>query len=367
MCADLVDIDYSSSTTWDQYIREDVMRVYKATSKALNLYQQVEKYANLTYDKLDDNLKRILLGGVIRKKDGSFDYTRNSSARFYKELFGLSMDYAAYLQSLQLNTPIPIKLIRTEPVEVGLRTVRDYIQAMNDLARRIVISSNFTPAMELENVSLSDLNGVLNTFKELVESLINFSSVYNPRTFFITSLTGNILKAFLEAYDKLNDENVRNSVFKRFGVIRLADFLRDEKYAIYGYTVNSLGRHITELDKMVYVFLRKFYSEYISLDKYIVDDFKSLLSIYLTSSNLAEVLDFSWWGSIKCEIPTSDPLSMVSCHNTYDPYYYKYRSRKYTLMEMLEEFSIPLLLYYDLKMEYSYNTLVLQLDPKHEV
>jgi hypothetical protein len=92
MCGELLDIDYGSMSLWDQYIREDVMKVYVATSKVLELYRQVEQYANLTYDRLDDKMKEILLGGVIRKEDGSFDYTENSSAKFYKDVFGLTLD-----------------------------------------------------------------------------------------------------------------------------------------------------------------------------------------------------------------------------------------------------------------------------------
>ncbi|QKR00831.1 hypothetical protein GWK48_10950 [Metallosphaera tengchongensis] len=368
MCADLVDIDYASPETWDRYIREDIMRVYNVTSKVLNLFQQAERYANSTYDKLDGNLKRILLGGVIREEDGSFAYTRNSSAEFYADIFGLRMDYNAYLQSLQLNTPISIRLMVTEPIKVGSshKSIRDYVKDMNDLARRTIISSGFTPSREVENVSLGDLDRVLNTFKELFESLVNFSSVYNPRTFFITSLTGDTFKAFLEAYGKLNNENVRDRVFRRFGVVRLADFLRDEKYAIFGYANNSLGRYITELEKMVYDFLHKFKPEFIRMDRDIASDYKSLLSSYLTSTTLGEVLDFSWWGSIKCVIPISNLPSTVTCDNTYSPGYYKYRSREYALIEMFEEFSIPLLLYYDLEIE-KYSDYVVWLRPKREV
>lgn len=361
----MVHIDYE---TWDQYIQEDVMKVYETTSKVVNLYQQVERIVKLTYDKLDDNLKRILLGGVTRNEDGSFDYTKNSSAKFYADFIGLTMDYSTYLQSLQLGTSIVARLISKKPMEMRLsKSIKDYIREINDLSKRIIISSGFRPR-EVERVSLSDLNGVFNTFKELLESLARFSSVYNPRTFFITSLTGDILKAFLEAYDKLNDKSIRNSVFRKFGVVPLRMFLNDERYTIYGYTDNSLGRYITDLDKQAYDFLRNFRSEFIRLDGNIEKDFESLLSYYITSSNLSEVLDFAFWTNpVRCHIPLSNP-SKITCDNSYsEAYKAKYRSRTYTLIEMLEEFSIPLLLYYDLKFTTAQDAIIMELDPKREI
>ncbi|EWG06413.1 MAG: hypothetical protein ASUL_09724, partial [Candidatus Aramenus sulfurataquae] len=193
MTEDLVDIDYDSPSLWDQYIKEDVMKVYVATSKVLDLYRQVESYANLTYDKLDDELKKILLGGVIRREDGSFGYTENSSARFYRNLIGLSLeDYGAYVHSVKTNASIPIRLKVTDPMKVGYsdKTVEDYVQEMNNLVKKIISAGGGRLPESVPSVSLSNLNQVIETFKELLEALVNFTSVYNPKTFFVTTLTG---------------------------------------------------------------------------------------------------------------------------------------------------------------------------------
>nr|MCL7344834.1 hypothetical protein [Candidatus Aramenus sulfurataquae] len=333
-----------------------------ATSKVLNLYRQVESYIDLTYDKLDDELKKILVGGVIRNKNGSFDYTENSSARFYADVIGLSLeDYGAYVQSLQTNVFIPIRLKVTEPMEVGYsdKTVEDYVQDMNNLAKKIISAGGGHLPESVPSVSLSNLNQVIETFKELLEALVNFTSIYNPKTFFVTSLTGNTLKAFLEAYEKLNNPKVMNAVFKRFGVQTLVDFSQrtgHKEFNIVGYNDNSLGRHITNLDKLAYDFLRDFETNILRLESDIEKDYKSLLSYYINSTPLGKVLNSYGWSSVWCYVPRSSNKLTVEC-----------RSKRYTLVEMLEEFSIPLLLYYDLRLESSGDNLVMKMDTRHLV
>jgi hypothetical protein len=362
MAGELVDIDYGSLSTWDQYIREDVIKVYVATSKVLNLYRQAESYANLTYDRLDDELKKILLGGVIRMEDGSFGYTGNSSAKFYAYIIGLSLeDYSAYVHSLQTNASIPIRLKVTDPMKVGLsdKTVKTYVQEMNNLAKKVISAGGGHPPESASNVPLNNLNQVIETFKELLEALVNFTSVYNPKTFFVTSLTGNTLKAFLEAYEKLNNQEVMNAVFKRFGVQTLVDFSQrtgQKEFNIVGYTDVSLGRHITNLDKLAYDFLRDFKTNILQLESDIEKDYKSLLSYYINSTPLGRVLD-SW--PVQCHVPQSSNKLTVECGG-----------KRYTLVEMLEEFSIPLLLYYDLplgsrKDYFGEDYLVMKMVPRH--
>lgn len=175
------------------------------------------------------------------------------------------------MHSLQANTSVPIKIKITNPIKLGSsdKSIKTYIQEMNNLAKKIIGVGGNYPQGNVVNVSLSDLNGVVEAFKELLEALLNFSSVYNPKTFFVTSLTGNTLKAFLEAYDKLNDQGVRNAVFRKFGVQPLIDFSQNigqREYVIYGYRDTSLGRYITNLNKMANVFLHDFKTEIIQLE-----------------------------------------------------------------------------------------------------
>ncbi|EWG06534.1 MAG: hypothetical protein ASUL_08984 [Candidatus Aramenus sulfurataquae] len=328
MAGELVDIDYDSSSLWDQYIKEDVMRVYVATSKVLNLYRQAESYIDLTYDKLDHELKKILVGGVIRREDGSFGYTENSSAKFYADVIGLSLeDYNAYVHSVKTNVFVPIRLKVTK----GFKS--SSVQEMNNLAKKIISAGGVHPPESVSRVPLNNLNQVIETFKELLEALVNFASVYNPKTFFVTTLTGSTLKAFLEAYDKLNNKEVMNAVFKRFGVQTLVDFSQltgQKEFNIVGYTNVSLGRHITSLDKLAYDFLRDFktMTSILYLESNIEMDYKSLLSHYINSTPLGRVLEFTWWWSAYCYVPRSSNDFMVTCENAYSKSYYKYRTKK---------------------------------------
>jgi hypothetical protein len=78
------------------------------------------------------------------------------------------------------------------------------------------------------------------------------------------------------------------------------------------------------------------------------------------------VIRDAWWNWIQCFISQSNP-STVMCENTYSEGYYRDWSKEYTLVEMLEEFSIPLLLYYELELENDQDYLRMNLEPKHRV
>jgi hypothetical protein len=134
-----------------------------------------------------------------------------------------------------------------------------------------------------DKVNLSDPEGVINSLKNLFQSALNFSAVYNPRTFFVTSLRGNILKAFFEAYSKLKDDEARKNLFSLFGVELIIDFFNNQNqdYKIYGFKENSIGYEITNLDVEVYNMLKDIekygFKNLIQITPNIVDDYKLFL------------------------------------------------------------------------------------------
>jgi hypothetical protein len=134
-----------------------------------------------------------------------------------------------------------------------------------------------------DKVNLNYPEGVINLLKEFFQSALNFSAVYNPKTFFIISLRGNIYKAFLEAYSKLKESKVRENLFSLFGVDLMIDYFnnQNQNYKIYGFKENSIGYEIAKLDMEVYNMLKDMekykFEDLIQVTPNIVDDYISFL------------------------------------------------------------------------------------------
>jgi hypothetical protein len=167
------------------------------------------------------------------------------------------------------------------------------------------------PSISYDKVNLSDPEGVINSLKNLFQSALNFSAVYNPKTFFITSLRGNIYKAFLKAYSKLKDEEVRKNLFSLFGVDLIIDYFNNQNqdYKIYGFKENSIGYEITNLDVEVYNMLKDIekyrFEDIIQITPNIVDDYRLFLKAcnidygsYISSYDISGYTA-SFWDGIK--------------------------------------------------------------------
>jgi hypothetical protein len=184
-----------------------------------------------------------------------------------------------------------------------------------------------------DKVNLSDPEGVINSLRNLFQVALNFSAVYNPRTFFVISLRGNIYKAFLEAYSKLKDEEVRKNLFSLFGVDLIIDYFNNQNqdYKIYGFKENSIGYEITNLDVEVYNMLKDIekyrFEDLIQITSNIVNDYK----LFLKTCNI----DYNSY------IPDEYIISGYTAQFGYEG--------KKNLVDVLEELSYRLLI--DLKIK----------------
>jgi hypothetical protein len=101
---DLLDILYSDIKTWEEYVKNEIVDLYKKSSAVLDLFEQAGQLQGKDFEKLDESTKRILLGGVsydATKKEIVF--TENSSAKFYRDVFGISIDYHNYITKKLAN------------------------------------------------------------------------------------------------------------------------------------------------------------------------------------------------------------------------------------------------------------------------
>ena len=213
--ADLLDIPYDDMKTWENYVKNEITDLYKKSSTVLDLFEQAKQLNGKDFDELDESTKRILLGGVkVDTSTKQIEFTKNSSARFYRDVFGLSIDYNEYITKKLTN--LKVKTFVKFNNEITRSPFYSYVSSINMLAGKIIqtLKSRFNlPDISYDKVNLNDPEGVINSLKEFFQSALNFSAVYNPKTFFIISLRGNIYKAFLEAYSKLKDDEVRKIYF----------------------------------------------------------------------------------------------------------------------------------------------------------
>jgi hypothetical protein len=187
-----------------------------------------------------------------------------------------------------------------------------------------------------DKVNLSNPEGVINSLRNLFQVALNFSAVYNPRTFFVISLRGNIYKAFLEAYSKLKDEEVRKNLFSLFGVDLIIDYFNNQNqdYKIYGFKENSIGYEIINLDVEVYNMLKDIekyrFEDLIQITSNIVNDYK----LFLRTCNI----DYNSY------IPDEYRISGYTAQ-----FYYGGNWNSKNLVDVLEDLSYRLLI--DLKIK----------------
>jgi hypothetical protein len=283
--ADLLDIPYDDMKTWEDYVKNEITDLYKKSSIVLDLFEQAKQLNGKDFDELDESTKRILLGGVkVDISTKQIEFTKNSSAKFYRDVFGLSIDYNEYitrkLANLKGETFVKFNS------EITRSPFYSHVSSINMLAGKIIQTLKFRfnfSDISYDKVNLNYPEGVINLLKEFFQSVLNFSAVYNPKTFFIISLRGNIYKAFLEAYSKLKESKVRENLFSLFGVDLMIDYFnnQNQNYKIYGFKENSIGYEIAKLDMEVYNMLKDMekykFEDLIQVTPNIVDDYISFL------------------------------------------------------------------------------------------
>jgi len=282
---DLLDIPYSDLKTWEEYVKNEIVDLYKKSSTVLDLFEQAGQLQGKDFEKLDEGTKRILLGGAsLDAATKQIVFTKNSSARFYRDVFGLSIDYDEYITKKLAN--LKVETFVKFNKEIISLPFYSYVKSINMRTKKIIdtLKSRFNlPDISYDKVNLSDPEGVINALRNLFQSALNFSAVYNPKTFFITSLRGNIFKAFLEAYSKLKDDEVRKNLFSLFGVDLIIDYFNNQNqdYKIYGFIENSIGYEITNLDVEVYNMLKDIekynFENLIQVVPNIIDDYRLFL------------------------------------------------------------------------------------------
>jgi hypothetical protein len=339
---DLLDIPYGDLKTWEEYVKNEIVDLYKKSSTVLDLFKHAAQLQGKDFEKLDESTKRILLGGAsLDPNTKQIVFIKNSSAKFYRDVFGLSIDYNEYitrkLANLKGETFVKFNSeITRSPFYSYLSSIKMRVEKIIDTlkSRFSLIDKSY------DKVNLNDPESVINSLKEFFQSVLSFSAVYNPKTFFIISLRGNIYKAFLEAYSKLKDEEVRKNLFSLFGVELIIDYFNNQSqdYKIYGFKENSIGYEIAKLDMEVYNMLKDMekygFGDIIQITPNIVDDYK----LFLKNCN-------------------------IDINNYSDSYFTKYEILNYTvslyrrgthfgnknLVDALEELSYRLLI--DLKIE----------------
>jgi hypothetical protein len=282
---DLLDILYSDLKTWEEYVKNEIVDLYKKSSAVLDLFEQAGQLQGKDFEKLDESTKRILLGGVsLDATTQQIVFTKNSSAKFYRDVFGLSIDYHKYITKKLAN--LMVETFVEFNKNITSLPFYSYVKSISMRTKKIIdtLKSRFNlPDISYDKVNLSDPEGVINSLRNLFQSALNFSAVYNPKTFFITSLRGNIYKAFLEAYSKLKDDEARKNLFSLFGVDLIIDYFNNQNqdYKIYGFRENSIGYEITNLDVEVYNMLKgieNYVGDIIQITPTsIISDYKSFL------------------------------------------------------------------------------------------
>ncbi|MBB5254039.1 hypothetical protein [Sulfurisphaera ohwakuensis] len=278
----ILDIKYYDMNTWNEYFNQDVLRLYEATVKFLKIYEQVKNLSGKNAVDLikDEGYKTILLGGV--EEDGSF--TELSASKFYRDMFGLDFDVNAVISAIKVgeNINVPIQFEENELYKKVLNIYSNLDFILN------------TKGISKPNVSsppITDYRSVLETLKEFEETSLSFLSIYNPKTFFVTSLRGTTLKAFKLAYPKFNEE-----IMKLFGLSKILEisYLPDQKkeYTIWGYadmvnvTLNlndqvmgtSIGSAIMVIDHKISELFGAPLTYYTKLDRDVKDDYRRLFS-----------------------------------------------------------------------------------------
>jgi hypothetical protein len=339
---DLLDIPYSDLKTWEEYVKNEIVDLYKKSSTVLDLFEQAGQLQGKDFEKLDEGTKRILLGGVnLDPTKNEIVFTKNSSAKFYRDVFGLSINYNEYrTRKLTKKVEISVNFDR----EITRSLFYSYLSSIKMRVEKIIntLKSRFGLIdKSYDKVNLNDPEGVINSFKEFFQSALNFSAVYNPKTFFIISLRGNIYKAFLEAYGKLKDDKVRENLFSIFGVDLMIDYFNNQiqDYKIYGFKENSIGYEITKLDMEVYNMLKDIerykFENLIQISRNIVDDYK----LFLNNCNI----------DIKNYLGSYFDIYKILNNNTASLYRRGTNYGDKYLIDVLEELSYRLLI--DLKIE----------------
>ncbi|QIW24536.1 hypothetical protein EWF20_10575 [Sulfolobus sp. S-194] len=337
MTDEILDIRYYDTATWNDYLNNEVVKLYSSVVKFIKIYDQVRNLVGKNVMDLikDEKYEVILLGGV--KEDGSF--TEFSVSKFYKEIFGLTFDTNAVVSLLRASS--------TGIVPIQFKDIKLYnkLQTIYSNLDFVLRAKNITKP----NVSfptLTDYKSVLESLREFAEVSLNFLSVYNPRTFFITSLRGSTLKAFKIAYPRLDKE-----IFNLFGVSPVWSFsyLNNRDYEIWGYndivsgnyetfTGNSIGSALTIVNYNIFSLFKCTYSSpslcytenphlyYINLDRSICSDYDNLIS-KVKSSPFSVVFS--------CDI---ENYSVWCRHRSKDPPFYTGN-----IVDFLEKVGLPLI------------------------
>ncbi|BCU68853.1 hypothetical protein [Stygiolobus caldivivus] len=304
----ILDIKYYDMNTWNEYFNQDVLKLYEATVKLLKIYEQVRNLSGKNVIELikDEGYNAILLGGV--REDGSF--TELSASKFYRDVFGLNFDVNAVISAIKVGESINVPVHFSEN-DIYKTLLNIYSNLDFILSAKGISKPNVSPP------SLTDYRNVLETLNEFVETSSSFLSIYNPKTFFVTSLRGTTLKALRLAYPKLNEE-----IMKMFGLSKILEisYLPDPKkeYTIWGYanTIKlnllddqlvgtSIGSAIMIINCKIYKLLKFVFYLYLDLKastenyyRRIIDDYWRLVSNIKTLSKI----DIRGEGYFTCSI-----------------------------------------------------------------
>ena len=253
-----VDFDYARESTLRRRLKANLRDLARSAEKVEAFRNELIKNCDgKKYDELQEEFdyQPVLLGGV---EEG--EYTDNSLAGVYKDIFGLQPESVTDLQNrLQIDTELNVEIqVNETRFSTFISQILDELNSIFEEWEKQDLGniSDVKPEVEFYD-TLSDPDKLMRLLSDFIHNLEGVLPNYNNAALFIWTLD-TVPRGYLErAYPKLKDSEEAWGTLEKFGlqpvfVPETEDEGLQESYTIYAYGENSIGDKLTGLYRHIW-------------------------------------------------------------------------------------------------------------------
>ncbi len=263
-------IEYWSKEGWKALISDYIIPLRETSNKISDFWDRLNDDINeAPFNEIeeDENLKKILLGGV--KENG--EYTDRSLANFYKMFFGVSLSnlQECIVSQREGITPQVTVTVKGSEFITFVKSIRERTDAILELAYQngLIDSTSWNaPETELKEI-MKDSKKIADLIKEFYDSGLKITLNHNQHTLFLWTIR-KITRRYLDvAYPELENEDKFDVLKSIVGLEKYFEPEIEEKtdkdrkvrrdYTIWHLPENSFGWMICGLNEVIWEYLGK--------------------------------------------------------------------------------------------------------------
>jgi len=237
-------------------LQKDLVELYRITQRVLALHNklkaevdgQLVEYLKTKYPEII----KILMGGVIEKEVGYYDYTKKSIAKFCNQILGIEVKIADLGERLKIGAPLDVEVnIEDTSFIKFVNEIKTKIEDILYLYDKNLIENNKSGEINLEEF-FKNPQLFVEIIKDFIQNMLNILPNYNEESFKIWSLEMLTYKYIIANYPEFKDDQKFEEFCRIFGYIPyfVPDFPDEQtkkEYTIYKFGENSIGKKLREL------------------------------------------------------------------------------------------------------------------------